>query len=135
MNEPKPVGVYAVQFGSFTSYQDAKASGADYEIAQGCFDFTAGNGGANLDIVVALEELIAAINVGEDWGIVVVFDNGETQGAYEYFNVGYKSTADRLRKALQTLIYDIGDTTDPLRTIRISPAVLEHCKIVLNSTK
>ena len=107
MQEPKPLGVFAVQFGSFDSYMDAKASGADYEMAQGCFDFDYGNGGANLDIVVALEELISAINVGTDWGIVVVFDNGTEQDAHSYFNEGYRSPMDIVREALGTAIVAI----------------------------
>ena len=135
MNQPKPEGVYAVQVGSFRSFADAKAQGADYEMAQGCFDFDAGKGGHNLDIIIALEELISAINVGTDWEIVIVFDNGEEQNAYSYFSHGYISEATRLRSALKDLVDEIGCTSKPLRSLDISSVVLEHCKQLLNATQ
>ena len=90
MNKPNPLGVFALQVGSYTTLQEADESGAKYELAQGCFDFASSTGGPNLDMIVAIQDFHSAIGIGDDWEVIVEFDNGETHDAYSYFNEGYR---------------------------------------------
>ncbi len=104
MQEPKPLGVFALQVGSYETLQEADESGAKYELAQGCFHFEGTTGGHNLDMIVAVQDFHSAIGIGNDWEVVVEFDNGEVQDAYTYFNEGYLPEIEQLRDALRNLL-------------------------------
>ena len=129
MNEPKPIGVFALQYGSYNTYAEAKENGADYEIAQGCFSFEGTTGGHNLDMIVALDDMLAAINVADDWETIVVFEDGTVRDAHTYFNQGYTSREGLLEDALNStlrIIHQLNSGVQPKIDLAYFQRLLAH---------